>query len=219
MTKLYGKVAAGLLACMATSGQADDTEIFFNTSTSSIKPNILFILDNSGSMDTEVTTTSAFDASVTYDGDVSDDYIYYEDDGWAIGIPKSDNKCNDILDRLATAGEVLNYRMAHWRDQGNKFRWRDLDDADLDENTSIVECESDRGVHGQSDASSDKYARNHSNQWGNENQEIDWDNIDRADFYSANFVDVRKTDRMPHFFRTQQSVYTNKQCKQRSGVL
>ncbi|MDC0663026.1 pilus assembly protein [Marinobacter sp. SS21] len=188
MTKLYGKVAVGLLACMAASGQADDTEIFFNTSTSSIQPNILFILDNSGSMGAEVTTTSTFDASVTYDGDISDDFIYYEDNGWAIGIPKTDNKCDDILDRLATAGEVLNYRMAHWREQGNKFRWRDLNDGDLDEATSIVECESDRGVHGETDASSNKYARNHSNQWGSENQEIDWDNIDRADFYSANYL-------------------------------
>ncbi len=169
---------------MSNVSIADDTEIFFNTSSAStIKPNILFIIDNSGSMDSKVTTTTVYDNSVAYSGDASTDNIYFRKSGSFYKIPKTNNKCNDILSRLTSYGMATSYRMARW--YSDKKRWRNLTDANVSVTT---ECESDAGLHGVDAASADKYARNHANMWGNESNEIDWGNIDFNNFYSANYV-------------------------------
>lgn len=178
-----------ILASTATPLHADDTEIFFNTEASSIRPNILFVLDNSGSMDTEVTTTSTYDSSVTYDGDVSDDYIWMEGRDYLYGIPKTANKCNDIVGRLSSYGYVQNYHMAQWRRSRNDSdqEWRTASPY-YRESYNFLECFADRGVHGETEASTDLYARNHRSQWGRDNQEIGWSSIGYNNFYSANYV-------------------------------
>ena len=55
---------------VGTSAFAEDTEIYLgsNQGQSVAKPNVLFILDTSGSMDTEVTTTTFFNPATTYAG-------------------------------------------------------------------------------------------------------------------------------------------------------
>ncbi len=167
-----------------TAANADDTEVFFNTPNTSIQPNILFILDNSGSMDTNVTTQSTYDSATTYTGSWSDSYIYFADSNrYVRSIPKTSNHCDDILGRLSSLGYVPNYQMARWYSRRND--WRSL----RDENTTTdVECYNDRGVHGENSASSDKYIRDHRNQWGASNREASWSNIAYRDFYSANYL-------------------------------
>src|SRR5882757_4465619 len=54
------------LLLTAVSAYADDTEIFNITATTPTNPNILFILDTSGSMGSGVYTTPTYDAATTY---------------------------------------------------------------------------------------------------------------------------------------------------------
>ena len=58
---------------------ADDTEIFFGTSTASSAsaPNIMLILDTSGSMDTNVVSTTAYNQATTYTGNCSSSNVYF----------------------------------------------------------------------------------------------------------------------------------------------
>jgi type IV pilus assembly protein PilY1 len=59
----FWMLAAGVPA------QADDTELFVATSTGAgIRPNVLFIIDNSGSMGTDVVTQGPYDPTYTYTG-------------------------------------------------------------------------------------------------------------------------------------------------------
>src|SRR5690606_590655 len=73
-----------VLSPFFSSVSADDTEIFFNIERDVSAPNILFILDNSGSMSTNVEVLSAdFDPSQSYNGDFNRDDVYYIDgSGW-----------------------------------------------------------------------------------------------------------------------------------------
>lgn len=69
----------GLIGCSAL---ADDTEVFFGSSSVSTgAPNILLVLDTSGSMQELVTTSSAYDpvaaASGTYTGNCSTSNVYF----------------------------------------------------------------------------------------------------------------------------------------------
>ena len=182
--QLFKTLLWSLPVLAAGAAKADDTEVFFNTPNTDIKPNILFILDNSGSMRTNVTTQTTFDNTITYSGGISDSYIYFADSRRRVrSIPKSNNHCNDILDRLSRFGYVTNYQMARWYSRRNQ--WRSLPDSNISVDT---ECYNDRGVHGETSSSSDKYIRNHRNQWGSQNREASWSRIAYRDFYSANYL-------------------------------
>ena len=89
-TSLYAAVGALLLYVSMSAGvRADDTEIFFNQSASNVGANVLLILDTSGSMDDEVTSTPPYDPTVTYptSGSCSSDYYYYASSGTPTFIP------------------------------------------------------------------------------------------------------------------------------------
>ncbi|MGC3982267.1 MAG: PilC/PilY family type IV pilus protein [Steroidobacteraceae bacterium] len=74
-----------LLATLITTfggvaAMADDTEIFYGSTATASAPNIMLILDTSGSMDTNVTTAVAYDAGTTYTwsaGSCDSSYVYY----------------------------------------------------------------------------------------------------------------------------------------------
>ena len=71
----------GLLS--GTGAFADDTEIYLgsNQGQSVAKPNVLFILDTSGSMATNVTTTTLFNPAQTYAGSCASNRIFWSTDG------------------------------------------------------------------------------------------------------------------------------------------
>ncbi|MFL1455580.1 pilus assembly protein [Marinobacter sp. GN3S48] len=172
---------------------ADDTEIFFNRSETSIRPNLMFVLDNSGSMDATVRTVSTYDPDFDYSGEASDAYFYYYD--YQVGfVPLlwEANRCADLESRLASSGRVLDYRIATWRGRyagSTSERWRNLStDWRLRQSDNVLECYSDRGTHGATEGSGQTYA-NDKNQWtNNERHEIDWSDISRQHLYSANYV-------------------------------
>ena len=69
------------LALVMTAGSpvwADDTELLVNAAGSGAsKPNILFILDTSGSMTTIETTQEPFIPTITYSGDCDSSQLYW----------------------------------------------------------------------------------------------------------------------------------------------
>ncbi|MBK7902082.1 MAG: hypothetical protein IPJ97_03360 [Proteobacteria bacterium] len=72
---------AVVLLSSAPAG-ADDTELFVGAAVAAApsRPNILFVMDTSGSMDTNVTTQVSFNPADTYSGSCRTDRIYWSDD-------------------------------------------------------------------------------------------------------------------------------------------
>lgn len=193
MKFIYRKFLHGLSTFLvvlsaAPFAQADDTEIFFgNPSGNGVIPNVLFILDNSGSMATNITTQSVFDPSVNYSGGISDTWIYvYEGGSYRGAIKKSSTHCQTMLDKLAVSGQYTSAKVASYYNK----QWRNvLYSSTSDANPT--ECKDDRGVHGSSASSSDKYARKGTNKsmWTSQtNKEVGWNGFKTYHYYSANYL-------------------------------
>ena len=111
MQKIKVVVVGVLLAVyMATPAIADDIEIYTSLNAGDIisQPNIMFILDSSGSMNLDVKTTSAlepYDPAVTYTGSCDADTIYYTSSGVVPSCSSgayfnaAANKCFDSVTR------------------------------------------------------------------------------------------------------------------------
>ncbi|HYW03957.1 MAG TPA: hypothetical protein VFA86_08445, partial [Gammaproteobacteria bacterium] len=69
--------AAALILAAAGPARADDTEIYTGASGNGIQPNVLFIIDTSGSMGTQVYTQQPYDPSTTYSGDYDTSQTYW----------------------------------------------------------------------------------------------------------------------------------------------
>ena len=156
---------ATLLTLTATAPAfADDTELLLvdPTAAGATQPNIMFILDTSGSMRDPVDTTEPYDSTEVYSGSCDTDRLY-----WTIlDIPPtcggSNNQwindsafvCNDAIQRMTGIGAYTGV-MVQYHDGGSAAdRWQHLQPGN---NNSMVECQRDHGVHGNS--GSDDYAR------------------------------------------------------------
>ncbi|WP_309045738.1 pilus assembly protein [Marinobacter sediminicola] len=132
-----------ILSFGSTTSLADDTEIFFNTqNTTSIRPNLLFILDNSGSMDAEVTVNvpvdPVYNPAKTYPGAGFDsDFVYYKQDNTWYTVRRSVIECADMLNRIDQVGELKSYRMAYY--YNNKWNSFNKDNV----NNSTTDCQAD----------------------------------------------------------------------------
>lgn len=88
---LHVFVAAALTIGAALPAQADDTEIYLGAPTATSvesRPNILFVMDTSGSMGTNVTTQTTYDPKQTYTGKCSADTVYWRSStAAALGLP------------------------------------------------------------------------------------------------------------------------------------
>ena len=122
-----------VMAFSPTISVADDTEIFFNTQNStSIRPNLLFILDNSGSMSSKVTVTvpsdSVYDSSKAYPSNGYDsDKIYYNYPSSNASFAKTQLACSDMEARLPAVGVLKSYRMAYKSSWWFFSNYRDFD--------------------------------------------------------------------------------------------
>lgn len=203
MKSILRKYIHGLSAFLAVIGsapyaQADDTEIFFgNPSGNGTIPNVLFILDNSGSMSTNVTTESIFDPSVTYSGSNDQDEIaVYQSTNRGLTykgvIYRSQTHCKDMLDKLDTAGQYSSAKVAAYKNN----RWQNILQPNywwqtVYSDNSPTECYADRNIHGKDASSSNKYARSGVNtgKWtSNSSNELNWNNIAVYEYYSANYL-------------------------------
>ena len=179
---------------------ADDTEVLLGAADQSgLRPNILFILDTSGSMNSLVQLPRApYDPGVTYSGACDPSRIYYSrntgPDGSPViplcssGVPDyvnvSANKCKAAIDALASSAGLYTGRVLQ---RSSRFpQWLAIAPGVPDQ---PLECEADAGIHGAADGSPATYARNGdpNNPWtSNANERISWDGAPVVTLYGAN---------------------------------
>ncbi|MGH8315619.1 MAG: hypothetical protein ACRETU_10775, partial [Steroidobacterales bacterium] len=197
-------VLLGACYCLAvgTPALADDTEIFgaSNAVGAGLKPNILFIVDTSGSMDTNVVTQQTFDSAKTYTGACDPNNVYWNVDTGTPStpprcntsnyFPRSQLKCQAAFTPLDTQGRYVAVKAAMWRASGNK--WRNLSSGTTNQ---PVECAADAGIHGDGVDTTKLWAQNgnSASKWtANSAQQISWSAADGADrrytLYSGNYM-------------------------------
>lgn len=200
MKALQLSVVASLSVGTSLAIHADDTEIFTATPTSSTttRPNILFVIDTSGSMDTDVVERVDYDPAVTYSGSCSTSRVYWKTPSG--NTPRCDGRnpteqwvstsnfvCKTALDNLNIHGTWPQGPAAQWR-TGRRDRWDSLDSG----RDSYIECKADQDIgHGLVD-NDNKYAADGSNGpfSTNSSQSISWtgDAGSSYTFYAGNYL-------------------------------
>ncbi len=144
--------ALALLGCVcALSAVADDTEIFvtgFDAPVACEAPNVLFVIDTSGSMDSAVLTQVDWDPNSSFTGCFDSNSLYYSatgdlpDCGSLASFPRANNAC-----AAATAGleRVGRYKSLFRSWNADRELWEQLEAGSIN---GPVECEPDRAVHG-----------------------------------------------------------------------
>jgi type IV pilus assembly protein PilY1 len=145
-------VVAAMLASLVASAIADDTELYVGrTSSGGGRPKVLIILDNSGSMNTDVTSPKpSYDPSTTYDtqGSVASTRIYWSTDGKPPAATSDNyflvnsNRCATSLAALNTTGTYTDY-LAAWRSFKKSDGWRSVNDSDATRTSDYIDCKAD----------------------------------------------------------------------------
>lgn len=169
--KKFLAFAAGALWVLASArpAAADDIELFVGSGTPAVqaRPNILLILDDSGSMGAQLTTQTSYDPTQTYTGGGCDKSRVY----WSTtGTPptcgagetayfmRSGLKCRAALDAFAAQSGGTYRDMLASYDSGTQKRWEALSTG---EHNRPVECAEDWGKSGdEPSASGVVYPRN-----------------------------------------------------------
>ncbi len=156
-------LTASWLVC-APVAFADDTDLLLlRPDGITPKPNVLFVIDSSGSMGTEQRTREIYDSDNPYDGgQCEDDMLYWTEvdvvpscaDSNVRKFKKDSFLCAASRNQLEGIGRYTNV-MAQFRDGGSgffslflgldKMRWQNIEPGNEDD---IVECAKDNGVHG-----------------------------------------------------------------------
>ena len=163
----FRAMAAGLVfaAFIAAPAIAEDIEIYTtaNLNSTAIQPNVMFIMDSSGSMTTTLSVPVPYDYTQTYVGCYDPTMLYYTAGG---GIPpcgskdiflKASNKC-DASVNLYDKGVIIDplgplEKHGFYADQlaqynSNKNIWQSLTTNNAAQQAYLVECYTDSGVHG-----------------------------------------------------------------------
>ncbi|MEZ5499267.1 MAG: PilC/PilY family type IV pilus protein [Steroidobacteraceae bacterium] len=201
------RLAATVLGCLAgAAAYADDTEIFVNQAMGGgANPNVLLIFDTSGSMTTSVTLPKApYDPAVVYAGSCNASETYWTlstaaappscSDATAARFESNVNRCRAAIDGIAAAG-LWTGRVAQW--DSAQTQWLALRSSATD---SDIECAADAGTHGESDGSSERYARNgdDNSRWTSQPlQQISWTNASVYRLYSANWLNWNESAPQP----------------------
>lgn len=173
-------VAGAALAVLSgLPAVADDTDLLLlkPNIANNVTPNVMLIIDSSGSMRTEEETREVYDSDEVYpDGDVpcSSDHLYWTEyrgvtpsceDANTQRIRKDAFVCDHATRQLDGLG-IYNGIMAQFRDGGSGFfsvilgldavRWQKLEAGN---ETDLVECAKDSGEHGATDGNGAVYAQ------------------------------------------------------------
>jgi type IV pilus assembly protein PilY1 len=184
---------------------ADDTELLIvdPASTVSTQPNILFILDTSGSMGDPVSSTQPYDSTQDYSGlpnaNCDKDRIYWttidvvpacqDALGNANGqyVDKASFLCEDATLRMTGIGAYTGIMVQHHSSGVGpaSARWQQFE---IGNTSDPVECQNDSGVHGAAVAAAEVYAMAGSGQpqfTSDPLFEISWGSGDAAQAYTA----------------------------------
>lgn len=159
MTKpLVAAMAATLTLWCAGAPLADDTEIFESAPVNgaAARPNILLIIDTSGSMvDNNVTQAMDYDPLTSYGGSCTRDVIYWKQGSDSFNCRDNSSQyintdalvCSAASLQVAAVGTYVSANTAQWRGGSNK-RWEGLRTSQHT-NSNPVECEADAALgHG-----------------------------------------------------------------------
>ena len=134
---------------------ADDTELLlFTPDPSQIpKPNVMFILDTSGSMTTVEITADPYDSSLSYAGICDANNLYWTtvavvpscDAGNTQFVVKSSFQCDFAALQISGIGSFTDTMVQYRSDGVSAATWQDLEAGN---NTDSVECQADSGQHG-----------------------------------------------------------------------
>ncbi|MFQ5469236.1 MAG: pilus assembly protein [Gammaproteobacteria bacterium] len=181
---------------------AEDTEIYVGANgLNSVKPNVTFIIDTSGSMGSKVTVpvvvtggSGSYDPAQTYPGSCDTSKVYWNSKGKAPSCSTDDwfhassNMCGDSTAALTTGSGYYLGKLARYRLKKGKRRWSSLSKKDHDD---LVECKNDYGSHGDG-VSSNYYPADEKNggPWiSTNNKSINWNKTGKAyTLYSANYL-------------------------------
>ena len=161
-------VAMGLFLSLFCSVPvlADDTEIYTQPPGGTVKPNILFVLDNSGSMANLVPRNSSdpwlkqpFVVTNTYSGGCFDaTKVYYSVNGIqpVCGsteyFDRTDLHCDHANDEYDSAGNQINNNgpLDKWGTYADQMSQHSATNVwgKIKTNTGAVECAQDQGIHG-----------------------------------------------------------------------
>ena len=123
---------AAALAVIVCGGSAlaDDSEIFTGSSSAGAQPNILLILDTSGSMTSPVTTQTPYDPSTTYAGSCSSTLVYFQASGGSAptgcsglsSFSTTYQKCQSAVNSLSNPGFYTD-QFLQWKFTSPKYFW------------------------------------------------------------------------------------------------
>lgn len=214
--KLFSTMLLTLLVTIGVAFPvlADDTEIYLgaNFGVSTVQPNIVFIIDTSGSMGSQVysTTYAAYDPATTYSGSCSSSRIYYSTSGkvpscstwswWGSSSNYFDaslNYCAASKTPLSTQGFYTADTVVYWKPNStaSKSKWGSLSGTITGSN-NYVECQADRGKDGgPSPYDTTLYAANGTKGPWNSQQsnEIPWSTYNAVTLYTGNYINYTKT--------------------------
>lgn len=152
-------IAASLLLTVVAGAPAiaDDTELLIVDpgNTAATPPNIMFIIDTSGSMGDPVSTTEPYDSTVNYtEGSCDTDKYYWTTinvEPSCVGggntqfINEAAFVCEDAMLRMSGIGAYTGVMVQHRADGAGATRWQQLEIGNA---TGLVECQNDSGLHG-----------------------------------------------------------------------
>lgn len=174
-TRLATGFGGMIYALLLASAQAEDIEIFVGNADPSLvaRPNILLILDNSGSMGPdsgEIQTQTNYDPAQTYPGNCLSSRVYWSTTAEAPDCSSekyfnlSALKCQRAIDSFNAPMGGRYYDNFAQYDPGFQDRWETISESSKN---SIVECEDDLpdtdigwAGHGETTGSADVYPRN-----------------------------------------------------------
>lgn len=165
----------GLLTMLGAGGAAlaDDTEIFFNQTNANAAANVMLILDTSGSMDDNVSSSIDYDPTRSYTANqcgssFSGDYVYYGTGstvpacGSSNRIPVAQFTCRDATAQLASGSDATgsgyyNGLFIRWGQVTTRTGWRTYT-TNWQWSSSLgvtsgyyVDCRGDAGIAGAGD--------------------------------------------------------------------
>ncbi len=156
--KTTGTVLGLMLAVLSGApAVADDTELLLVAppDPTQLKPNVMFILDTSGSMTTVQTTGQSFDPIVDYSGfgSCDRDSLYYTIDGTSpvcdpantSFVGKSAYFCAASAIQMAGVGQYTGVHVQYRPGPSATDEWLELEAGN---NSGKVECQADSGIHG-----------------------------------------------------------------------
>jgi len=194
--RMTGMISGWALAVLAgVPAIADDTELLLINPDPSLnpKPNVMFIMDTSGSMDTVEQTVAPYDSNLTYAGACDINNIYWTDvdvtpvcDGNQTQyVSKSAFQCDFAAQQISGIGTFTNTMVQYRSGSSGSASWQYLAPGN---SSDPVECNADSGLHGDGTAGY-VYAASGSglsNPWTNDaDDEVSWGSAPRNLAYTV----------------------------------